>query len=293
MKKILFLSFVLFFTLSIYTISYGQSKKENLILTGNLHTDSKTVMAKYEQDIAIFKSETVEKKSPLKAGLFSLAVPGAGQFYNGDILLSAVFVVAEAALITTAVIYNNKGNNQTDFFQNFADQHWSVKTYAQWTLTNLPNIAPDLKANDFPVFDNNGNVVLSELNKLETAIAIDGGGYSHNLPPHGEQQYYEEIGKYSQFSHGWDDANQSDTDYHILSPRYLYYSDQRGEANDLYKVSTRAVTLLYINHVLSALEAAWGATRFNSNLSINMRLRTLNLANRIEYVPTMNISYSF
>lgn len=286
MKKILSFLFVFSFMLSVF--SYGQSKKDNLVLTGNLHSDSKIVMAKYEQDFTVFKSETGERKSPVKAGLFSLVVPGAGQFYNGDILLSAVFVVAEAALITTAVIYNNKGNNQTDYFQNYADQHWNVKAYAQWTLNHLSNLNPSLNASDFNVFDNNGNVVWSELNRLEMAI---GDGYSHNLPPHGEQQYYEEIGKYPQFSSGWDDF--TGDDYHNISPHYMYYSDQRGEANDLYKVSTRAVSLLYINHVLSALEAAWGATRFNRNLSVNMRLRALNLTDRIEYVPTMNISYSF
>ena len=289
MKKILSLLFVFSFMLSV--ISYGQLKKDNLVLTGNLHSDSKIVMAKYGQDFTTFKSEAVERKSPVKAGLFSLAVPGAGQFYNGDIWLSAVFVVAEAALITTAVVYNNKGNNQTDFFQNYADQHWNIKAYAQWTLNNLQRIAPDLNASDFPVFDNNGNVILGELNKLETAISIDGGGYSHNLPPHGEQQYYEEIGKYSQFSSGWDDF--TGDNYLIISPHFIYYAGQRGDANDLYRISTRAVSFLYINHVLSALEAVWGATRFNNNLSVNMRLRALNLANRVEYVPTMNISYSF
>lgn len=290
MKKVFLFLLVFLFVPSVYNITFGQLKNENVILTGNLYSDSKIAMTKYAQDMVILKSETVEKKSPIKAGLFSLAVPGAGQFYNGNIWLSAVFIVAEAALITTAVIYNNKGNNQTDYFQNYADQHWSVKVYAQWTLNNLPNLNPSLKSSDYHVFDNNGNLVWSELNRMEMDI---GDGYSHILPPHGEQQYYEEIGKYSQFSHGWDDANQGDTDFHILSSRYLYYSDQRGEANDLYRVSTRAVSLLYINHIISALEAAWGAARFNNNLSVNMRLRALNLANRTEYVPTMNVSYSF
>jgi hypothetical protein len=28
---------------------------------------------------------------------------------------------------------------------------------------------------------------------------------SHRLPPHGDQQYYEMIGKYHQYSPGWND----------------------------------------------------------------------------------------
>jgi Family of unknown function (DUF5683) len=293
MKKILF--WLLFGLFSLYAtgLSYAQMNEKNIKLTGNLFSDSKILLTKYDEDKIISKFEISQRKSPIKSALFSLAIPGAGQFSNGDYWLSAVFIVAEAAFITTAVIYNNKGNNQTNFFQNYADQHWSVKTYAQWTLNNLSNLDPNLQASDFHVFDNNGNVVWSELNRLETAIGNDVGGYSHNLPPHGEQQYYELIGKYPQYSHGWDDANQSDTDFHILSPEFLYYSDQRGEANDLYRVSARAVALIYINHIISALEAAWGAARFNKNLSVNMRINAINLAYRVEYVPTLNIKLSF
>ncbi len=290
MKKIiLFLLIILFFVSGI-NMSYGQSRKENLVLTGNLNLDSKNVLNKYDKENMIISYQTSERKSPIKSALFSLAIPGAGQFYNGDYLLSAIFIVAEAAFITTAVIYNNKGNNQTNDFQNFADQHWSVKTYATWTIDHLNNLNPNLDPSNYHLFDNSGNVIWSELNRLETDI---GDGYSHNLPPHGEQQYYELIGKYPQYSHGWDDANQNDTDFHILSPEFLNYSDQRGEANNLYQVSARAVAGIYINHVLSAIEAAWGASRFNKNLSVNMRIKTLNLADRVEYVPTMNIQFTF
>jgi hypothetical protein len=290
MKKILFL--LLFFLFSLYMtgLSYAQSSEKNIKLTGNLYSDSKISLTKFNEDNIISKYEIAQKKSPIKSALFSLAVPGAGQFSNGDYWLSAVFIVAEAAFITTAVIYNNKGNNQTNFFQNYADQHWSVKTYAQWTINHLQYLNSSLDPANYHVFDNNGNVIWSELNRLETDI---GDGYSHNLPPHGEQQYYELIGKYPQYSHGWDDANQNDTDFHILSTEFLYYSDQRGEANDLYRVSARAVALIYINHIISALEAAWGAARFNKNLSVNMRVNALNLAYRVEYVPTLNIKLSF
>jgi Family of unknown function (DUF5683) len=290
MKKILFL--LLFFLFSLYMtgLSYAQSSEKNIKLTGNLLSDSKISLTKFNEDNIISKYEIAQKKSPIKSALFSLAIPGAGQFSNGDYWLSAVFIVAEAAFITTAVIYNNKGNNQTNFFQNYADQHWSVKTYAQWTINHLQYLNSSLDPANYHVFDNNGNVIWSELNRLETDI---GDGYSHNLPPHGEQQYYELIGKYPQYSHGWDDANQNDTDFHILSTEFLYYSDQRGEANDLYRVSARAVALIYINHIISALEAAWGAARFNKNLSVNMRVNALNLAYRVEYVPTLNIKLSF
>ena len=290
MKKILFPLLLIFFTLCISGLIYGQSKEKNTILTGNLFSDSKILLTKFDEENITSEFEASQKKSPIKSALFSLAIPGAGQFSNGDYWLSAIFILAEAAFITTAVIYNNKGNNQTNFFQNYADQHWSVKTYAQWTLNHLQYLNSALDPANYHVFDINGNIVWSELNRLETDI---GDGYSHNLPQPREQQYYELIGKYPQYSHGWDDANQNDTDFHILSSEFLYYSDQRGEANDLYQVSARAVALIYVNHIVSALEAAWGAARFNKNLSANMRVKAINLANRIEYIPTLNVNFSF
>ena len=290
MKKKLFSLLLVLFTLYISGLIFGQSKEKNTILTGNLFSDSKMLLTKFNEENITSEFEASQRKSPIKSALFSLVIPGAGQFSNGDYWLSAIFIVAEAAFITTAVIYNNKGNNQTNYFQNYANQHWSVKTYAQWTLNHLQYLNSALDPANYHVFDINGNVVWSELNRLETDI---GDGYSHNLPPPGDQQYYELIGKYPQYSHGWDDANQTDTDFHILSSEFLYYSDQRGEANDLYRVSARAVALIYINHIVSSLEAAWGAARFNKNLSVNMRVKAINLAYRIEYYPTINVSFSF
>ena len=155
-------------------------------------------------------------------------------------------------------------------------------------MDNLDHLAPGVDKNNYNLFDNNGNVIWSELNKLESAI---GDGYSHNLPLYGEQQYYELIGKYPQFSSGWNDFVGSD--YHNLSSNFLDYSIQRGEANDLFNVSSKAVIGIYLNHAIAALEAAWGASRINKNLSMNMRLNYVNLADHTEYVPTMNIKFSF
>lgn len=292
MKQFLRVFVVVLILVIISDNCFAQTEKINRFnLTGTLAFDSHTSLEKYnEQGFAISALQLPERKSPLTAGLLSFVVPGAGQFYNGSLIKSIIFIAIEAAVITTAVIYNKKGNDKTTEFQNFADQHWDVKRYAQWTLDNLNHLAPGEDKNNYNVFDNNGNVVWSELNRLESAI---GGGYSHNLPPLGEQQYYELIGKYPQYSHGWDDSKQSDTDFHILSSNFTFYSGQRGEANDLYNISAKAVIGIYINHAIAALEAVWGATQFNNNLSVNMHLNQVNLSDHTEYVPTMNLKFSF
>ena len=89
----------------------------------------------------------------------------------------------------------------------------------------------------------------AELNEAETG--------SHNLPPHGEQQYYELIGKYHQYAGGWNDytggANNSQ-----ISPNFDYYSGERGEANDYYNTSSTAIMGVYINHVLECCRSCLG-----------------------------------
>ena len=54
-----------------------------------------------------------------------------------------------------------------------------------------------------------------------------------------------------------------------------------------------AVVGKYINHLLGAAEAVWGATRFNSNLAVNLRVETHNLASGTELVPTVKFKFSF
>jgi hypothetical protein len=62
----------------------------------------------------------------------SLVIPGAGEFYAGSYWKAAAFVIVEAAVITTAIIYDNKGDDQTERFENYADENWSVVKYAEW-----------------------------------------------------------------------------------------------------------------------------------------------------------------
>ncbi len=78
------------------------------------------------------------KKSPMLAGILSLLIPGAGEIYSEEYLKAGIFVALEAAVITTAVIYDNKGDDKTTEFQNYADDYtnpdhnWSVVRYAEW-----------------------------------------------------------------------------------------------------------------------------------------------------------------
>ena len=115
------------------------------------------------------------------------------------------------------------------------------------------------------------------------------------LPHQGEQQYYELIGKYPQYSHGWQDSNQDDTDFHTIPAGgdFLWYSHQRGLANEYYKTGSFGIGLLYVNHVLSCLDAIWSMDRYNASLAMNVRLNGIQMADHVELIPTLNLSFNF
>ncbi len=230
------------------------------------------------------------EKSPVLAAVQSGVLPGAGEIYTGYYWKAAFFLVVEAAAITTAAIYTHKGDFQTAFFQQYANEHWSAARYAHWTINNIKSLNPDVDPSKYHVFNSDGSVDWSGLNSLETAI---GGGYSHNLATFGTQDYYEIIGKYPQFSHGWDTSNPNDTDYHILTPQFLWYAHQRGLANSLYTTGNTAIIALYINHFLSLLDAVWSAHSYNSSLALSMRVNNSNIAGQVVLTPTLNLSYGF
>jgi len=288
MKNIFFYLFML--TFSIVSFNPAQDiEQENFVLTGNLLADSKLTFDHYDSNELVFAFDGIpDKKSPLLAGVMSAILPGSGEFYVGEYIKAAIFFAVEAALITTAVVYDNKGDDQTAEFQAFADEHWSVVKYSDNLLLQpgLPDgcniqINRDESLPPWKQIEN-----WNEINFCER-------GYSHKLPSYGEQQYYELIGKYNQYSSGWDAFNPAVDGFRDVPQIMLDYSKMRGDANDAYNVASKAVIGLYINHLLSAIDAVWSASNYNKNLAINMRVQNIQLADRIELVPTLNISYNF
>jgi len=65
--------------------------------------------------------------------LYSLVIPGAGEFTTENYTKSAIFLSVEATLLVAAtIIYNNKSNNQFNVFENYANANWSIDRYAEW-----------------------------------------------------------------------------------------------------------------------------------------------------------------
>jgi hypothetical protein len=278
----------------LYTVFILPQTNNNF--TGNLFADSRLILNDYKNNVIKQKSFELpsEKKSVLLAGVLSGIVPGAGEVYIGgttNYIKAGAFVLIEAVSIYYAISYNQRGNAQTNYFQNFADQRWSVVKYAEWINDNTTgpkvNINPNTSLPPWLRID------WASLNTAEDAIGAI--GFTHKLPPHGDQQYYELIGKYPQYARGWeDDTNPTDLanpDY--ITPLFHAYAIMRGDANNMYKVSTRGVTFLYVNHILSIFDAIWSSVTFNKDIALNLSYDRVNLAFVEDWTPTLHLKYSF
>jgi len=287
---------IFIFLFSSITIFGQNSESKNF--TGILSFDSKLVSEITAQEFEPDgETISVNKKSPLLAGVLSFALPGAGEFYSEDYLKSAVFLAIEAAAITAAVIYDNKGDDQTGVFENYANSYWDVQKYADWTVDNAMRINPNLDPAYLDIYDQNGDVIWSKLNDLESEI---GHYYSHQLENFGKQQYYEMIGKYPQFNPGWQDFSDpynewtyTDDRQDPVTEKFLHYAGLRDQANDFYNVAAKAVIIVVVNHVISAFDAAWTANRYNKNINLNMSLAKANVGFYTEYYPKVNLEYRF
>jgi hypothetical protein len=273
----------------------------------------------------------IETRSAFKAGAFSLLVPGAGQLYNGNYVKAAAFFAVEVAGWVVNAMWTQKGNNQTTYFQNYADGtanyvlngqkdpygngHYSVVRYVQWIQTNWQQLlvlgGHDPSDNTDPsvrtlqqyeptMLINNGTpapwskVDWYSLNQVESAL---NGYFTHLLPPHGDQQYYELIGKYPQFRQGWDDSpyakgNTTFTDFMDYSTTNSgYYMNQRGQANSLYSVASTAVGVVLVNHFVSAIEAAIWA--HNHNKEIQAHVSMSKLPDGFGYQTELHLAVNF
>jgi hypothetical protein len=121
-------------------------------------------------------------------------------------------------------------------------------------------------------------------------------GYTHLLPPWNDQQYYELIGKYSQFQAGWDDRIIQNGEFPLALPpsgHMIIYRDMRAQANNYYDVANTFVSVAIVNHVVSALEAFWSATKYNKKLHAEVRMRAQPTGIGVVPITEAKIRYDF
>jgi len=289
-----------------------------------------TISARKKKSAKI--KEYRDGKSPLIASGLSLLVPGAGEMYGEDYLLGGILMGVEASLWTGYLVYEKEGDDKTGDYKKFADNHFSSDQYYDAVWQMIPDscrTAFNITQDDLLHMSSaSTDTTWQKASKALSAFFGDGSytystEFTHQLPTRQEgdkhvldktQQYYEMIGKYHQFSAGWDDFTGWQRDAAgnlvydaegnpilITGDNYRGYSSKnqtdtyenmRDEANQAYEVGTNFLMLAVLNRVVSAFDAAYVIKR---DFTVNTALRFENNPNQAGPLSADNykVSLSF
>jgi hypothetical protein len=281
---------LLFLVLGVFSLSQGEtliSQNEKILSIGDqlVKNDFKHLqnLSELTNSYFVYQGEsTGEKvttdvygfkgKSVKRAFLYSLIVPGTGEFYAGSKIKAALFFGLDVTLWSFYFNYHKKGKNKENEYRGFADQHWIEDDYRQWLIDSL------------------GITSGSDQDSFWNKEKQSWDWLSHHLPDKKDQQYYEMIGKYNQFEFGWDDFPTE-----ASQPNRNFYLDMRRDSNNLLNKAKYSVMFSLANHILSSFDAAVAVKKYNkkgerfSQIHFQMRLSERN----DEIVPKLTMSMKF
>lgn len=227
--------------------------------------------------------QPLREKSGL-ALLSSAIIPGAGQAANDKWLRAGLYVLAEAVLVGVHIKSYHDAKVEQRRYEQFADNNWSVVRYAKWLVSyhdqnNLTNQYIDElrsqlagKTADFDPAKDWQKVDIELLRNVESETPFVypdkvGNNFSHLMPDYGSQQYYELISKYYQYGTGWNDFGRDQTgkslDNHYklswdgsnMSLNFMRGAALAEDFNDSYRLAGNMVSLIILNHIVSAFDA--------------------------------------
>jgi len=211
-----------------------------------------------------------KEKSTKRAFIYSLLLPGAGEYYAESKTKTAVFLGMEAAFWFGYFYYHNKAQDKENEFKDYADQNWSEDEYLTWLSTYCTGATSD---------------------RDPCVRGSDTTYWTEHLPDTKNQQYYEMVGKYDQFNAGWTDASNMDD----ISRFRESYMDMRYDSNKLFDKAKYATMAALANHLLSAFDAAWTAKKYNQKADrfaqIDFKVRVIDYED--ELVPKALVTFRF
>ena len=245
-------------------------------------------------ELAQAEAPPPEYKSPGRAFVYSLLVPGLGQYYYGSRMKPVLFLAAEIVGWSYAMKYHGEGDDITAEFEAFNREHWyrdSYEDYLDWVYGTLrPDTIPDTNYEEF----------------------------THVLPNERNQEYYEMTGKYNQFGWGWDDAAlpngqvlsdfsegsppqpiKTSLDWIPVSDNREAYEVMRGDANNKYDKAMRWVYIVMANHLISAFEAYFKTKSQNNRLRYEQEFARVSVDAQLRSytswkdTPYVNVTYRF
>jgi len=199
--------------------------------------------------------EVATAKSPGRAFLLNMLVPGAGHLYAGN-KRGWVHLGLEGATWVTYLYYHDRGKSKEEEFQAYADEKWD---FARWYAADPANQGSE------------------EDDILKNFYATN------------KQHFYEDIGKLSAYRSGWEGYDGATGD---AQTRRFYYG-VRNDSNNFLKNARYALVGGFLNRVVSAVDvlrivrnrgrANLGA---NTQLKFNMRTRPFSDENALKVTLT-------
>lgn len=192
----------------------------------------------------------------------SLIIPGWGQWSNDHKGRAIAYFTAEVAGIYAYRTNYSAGEDKEIEFKIYGDDHWD---YLTWS------------------YSDDGETACGNLRTHEMLTYTGSDG---QVLPIKDHHFYENISKYPEFVCGWDDIDEKwEEEERTYTPNKLTYIDMRTRSNDLYKNAQLAGTLIMVNHLISAFDAALGTdvTSFEStNYSGKFYINPLSAVNSIK-----------
>lgn len=230
-------------------------------------------------------------KSPGRAFFISLLIPGLGELYSGS-LRGLGFLGVELLSWGGYFYYDGKGKDERTNYESFADAHYDPVHYRDVVSEICGKYENWPDEPDWPCQECEYQHCTEELqtdSEHKCGILRD----HFLLPERKGQHYYEDLGKYDKYIFGWDDWYERyvpvrgsidwtewepgqpwpttlppwDGAVGMSSANREKYRDMRRQSNDYLDRATYFTWFVLINHVASALDAAFSARRHNLRMS--------------------------
>jgi hypothetical protein len=187
-------------------------------------------------------------KSPGRAFLLNMLVPGTGHLYAGN-KRGWIHLGLEGATWVSYLYYHDRGKTKEDEFEAYADNNWD---YQRWKSESQL-----------------AGTYTSEADQLISDFAATN-----------RQQYYEDIGKLPIYWTGWQDFDAATGD----AQSRRFYRGVRNDSNNFLKNARYAVVGGFVNRIVSAVDVLRlvknrGRANLGADTSIKFNMRTRPFSN--------------
>lgn len=238
-------------------LSVRQAHREDLLAQAAQFPASDAAGRVMTQDLPP-RIDNPRRTPPGLAFLMSAAVPGAGQLLQGRNRAFA-YMGIEAIAWIAHFAWKDAGNKKEGEYEAYARRHWDLDRWNELASESSDTC----------------RALPTGINYADAKETIE-----RFLEEENYQHFYEDIGKLEAYRAGWDDFSCSDPEG--MSPNRSSYRGMRADSNDYLDKSKSSVTVVFLNHVISAVDAY--RTAKGARLSVADRTSLeLNLAGSLRH----------